>query len=116
MVREWLAEPAYSGEVYITELTPGDHYFVCSVTGHCKAGMRITVHMQGGVTNGGSGSTPSPLTHAIPWRIQDYPPLTISEADSLNFAWNGYHSLHQVLLTNEGGQEGDKNYLAWAPV
>ena len=97
-MREWLAEPAYSGEVYITKLTPGDHYFVCSVGGHCNAGMRITVHVEEGGANGGSGMDPGPITHAIPWRIQDYESLTISELDSLHFAWNGYHSLHQVRL------------------
>ena len=98
VVREWVAEAAFNGEVYITELSPGDHYFVCSVSGHCNAGMRITVHVEGGVTSTVSGFATSPITHAIPWRIQDYPPLTISNDDSLHFAWNGYHSLHQVRL------------------
>ena len=98
VVREWIAEPTYSGEVYITELSPGDHYFVCSVGSHCNAGMRITVHVEGGVANGGSGSTPGPITHAIPWRIQDYQLLIVSELDIIHFAWNGYHSLHQVRL------------------
>jgi len=96
VVREWLAEPTHSAEVYITELTPGDHYFVCSVSGHCNAGMRITVHVEEGVTRSGNGYTTSAVTHTIPWRIQDYQPLTISEVDSLYFTWNGYHSLYQV--------------------
>ena len=96
VVKEWVAEPSYSGEVYITELTPGDHYFVCSVSGHCNAGMRITVHVERDVNEAGSGSSVGPITHAIPWRIQDYHPITITEIDSLHFAWNGYHSLHQV--------------------
>ena len=96
-MREWLAEPTHSAEVYITKLTRGDHYFVCSVSGHCSAGMRITIHVEEGVTKSGSDYTTSRVTHTIPWRIQDYQPLTISEVDSLYFTWNGYHSLHQVL-------------------
>jgi len=98
--REWLAEPVHTGEVHISQLSPGDHYFVCSVGGHCSAGMRVTVHVVGGVTTGGSGSSDAaadrPITYIIPWRIQYYQPLTITDRDILNFTWNGFHSLHQV--------------------
>ncbi|TVU28596.1 hypothetical protein EJB05_20118 [Eragrostis curvula] len=39
--------------------TPGSHYFVCSIPGHCSAGMKLAV------TVGGS-STPSPTTPTTP--------------------------------------------------
>ena len=98
VVREWQSDPIHSGEVYVSQLTTGDHYFVCSVAGHCAAGMRVTVHVIGGVvaSGNGSGDADGPITYTIPWRIQYYQPLTITNRDILNFTWNGYHSLHQV--------------------
>jgi hypothetical protein len=48
-----------SGATTVALKTPGTHYFVCSITGHCGAGMKLAV------TVGGSNSpatTPTPTT------------------------------------------------------
>ncbi|KAG2654177.1 blue copper protein-like [Panicum virgatum] len=47
-----------SGATTVPLKTPGTHYFVCSITGHCAAGMKLAV------TVGGSSSpaTPTPTT------------------------------------------------------
>ena len=36
------------------------------------------------------------MVHTIPWRIQDYDDFTMVEGETLKFAWEGFHSLHQV--------------------
>ncbi|CAL4885464.1 unnamed protein product [Urochloa decumbens] len=43
-----------SGGTTVPLKTPGTHYFVCSITGHCGAGMKLAV------TVGGSSSPASP--------------------------------------------------------
>ncbi|OEL14873.1 hypothetical protein BAE44_0024107 [Dichanthelium oligosanthes] len=43
-----------SGATTVGLKTPGSHYFVCSITGHCGAGMKLAV------TVGGSSSPSSP--------------------------------------------------------
>lgn len=43
-----------SGATTVALKTPGTHYFVCSITGHCGAGMKLAV------TVGGSSSPASP--------------------------------------------------------
>ncbi|WVZ73554.1 hypothetical protein U9M48_021845 [Paspalum notatum var. saurae] len=43
-----------SGATTVALKTPGSHYFVCSITGHCGAGMKLAV------TVGGSSSPASP--------------------------------------------------------
>ncbi|KAJ1281142.1 hypothetical protein BS78_04G285600 [Paspalum vaginatum] len=53
-----------SGATTVPLKTPGSHYFVCSITGHCGAGMKLAV------TVGGSSSpaspTPTPTTPTTP--------------------------------------------------
>lgn len=39
----WLKDPATNGEVVISELSVGEHYFSCSVGDHCLKGMRLRV-------------------------------------------------------------------------
>lgn len=36
------------------------------------------------------------VSHTVPWRIQEYEDLTIIEGERIIFAWQGFHSLHQV--------------------
>ncbi|KAF8779877.1 hypothetical protein HU200_002144 [Digitaria exilis] len=43
-----------SGATNVPLKTPGTHYFICSITGHCAAGMKLAV------TVGGSNSPASP--------------------------------------------------------
>ncbi len=45
MATEWVSEPSTSGEVAISDLPLGPHYFICSVGRHCALGMRLTVHV-----------------------------------------------------------------------
>ena len=37
------------------------------------------------------------ITHTIPWRVQNYEDLTVVEGERINFTWQGFHSLHQVI-------------------
>uniref|UniRef100_A0A453L115 Phytocyanin domain-containing protein n=4 Tax=Triticinae TaxID=1648030 RepID=A0A453L115_AEGTS len=45
-----------SGATTITLTTPGVHYFICDVPGHCASGMKlaVTVTVAGGSTTGGT--------------------------------------------------------------
>ena len=43
VVKAWQATPTTSGEVSVTGLSPGTHYFVCSLGNHCRRGMRVNV-------------------------------------------------------------------------
>ena len=43
MVKAWKADAIASGEVAVSGLSPGNHYFVCSVGNHCQRGMRVNV-------------------------------------------------------------------------
>lgn len=49
-----------SGATTVPLKTPGTHYFVCSITGHCGAGMKLAV------TVGGSSSPASPTPTTTP--------------------------------------------------
>ncbi|CAN6233365.1 unnamed protein product [Urochloa humidicola] len=49
-----------SGATTVPLKTPGTHYFVCSITGHCGAGMKLAV------TVGGSSSPASPTPRTSP--------------------------------------------------
>ena len=42
-MNEWQADASTSGEIVVSGLSPGNHYFVCSVSNHCQRGMRINV-------------------------------------------------------------------------
>ena len=43
VVKEWYSPASTSGEVVVSGLSPGNHYFVCSVGNHCQQGMRVNV-------------------------------------------------------------------------
>ena len=46
--------PIARGDVAVTGLSVGKHYFVCTVDSHCDAGMRFTVTVE--ATPGGPGA------------------------------------------------------------
>ena len=46
MAKEWLSTPTTTGNVVVSGLSVGEHYFVCSVGTHCQHGMRFTVTVQ----------------------------------------------------------------------
>ena len=94
-MREWHATPTTTGEVAVTGLSVGQHYFVCSVPGHCQYGMRFTVTVTRDTVTEEEEDL-SPVVHTIPWRIQRYEPLTITRGETVRFVWEGFHSLHQV--------------------
>lgn len=37
------ADPSVDSSVIISHLVPGSYYFICGVSGHCDAGMKIEV-------------------------------------------------------------------------
>lgn len=45
--KEWQSEVTSAGNVYVTDLSEGEHIFVCSVASHCSAGMHIKVVVTG---------------------------------------------------------------------
>ncbi|KAL3514221.1 hypothetical protein ACH5RR_026938 [Cinchona calisaya] len=47
-----------SGSTTIPLKTPGPHYFICGVIGHCGGGMKLSVTVTGGVAGNGSTTTP----------------------------------------------------------
>ena len=36
-------DPSVDNSVTLEDLSPGTYYFICSVSGHCDAGMKIKV-------------------------------------------------------------------------
>ncbi|KAF9610623.1 hypothetical protein IFM89_023698 [Coptis chinensis] len=60
-----------SGATSIALKTPGPHYFICSVGGHCAGGMKLAVTVGGNGTtpttpSGGNTPTPIPRTPGTP--------------------------------------------------
>ena len=47
---EW-GEPSVDNSASISSLTPGTYYFICAVSGHCDAGMKIQVGCEAGLVN-----------------------------------------------------------------
>ena len=53
-------------------LTSGTHYYICGISGHCSAGMKLAVTVGSGsgsgspTPGGGSPSTPTPTTPSAP--------------------------------------------------
>lgn len=43
VVKAWQDSATTSGEVVVSGLSPGNHYFVCSIGNHCQRGMRVNV-------------------------------------------------------------------------
>ena len=88
--------PTTSGEVAVTGLSVGQHYFVCSVSGHCQSGMRFTVTVIPGNVEEEEEEEELPMIHTIPWRIQRYETLYITRGETVRFVWAGFHSIHPV--------------------
>ncbi len=44
--RGWLKDPESNGEVAVSGVSVGEHYFACSVGDHCLRGMRMRVNVQ----------------------------------------------------------------------
>lgn len=42
-MKAWQDSATTSGEVAVSGLSPGNHYFVCSIGNHCQRGMRVNV-------------------------------------------------------------------------
>ena len=36
-------EPSVDNSATLSDLAPGEYYFICTVSGHCDAGMKISV-------------------------------------------------------------------------
>ena len=112
------SEPTRKGDVAITDLKPGIHYFACTVGSgrHCERGMKITVKVeeQGSIHSGGREASVR-LTDQnqwlIDWRIQQYEDLTIVEGDSVIFIWDAFHSLHQVNRTHTRPVEPNSRFF-----
>lgn len=49
-----------SGLTTVTLATPGTHYYICNIPGHCASGMKLAVTVAGGGSGGSSlgGATP----------------------------------------------------------
>ncbi|KAF5185525.1 Blue copper protein [Thalictrum thalictroides] len=56
-----------TGSTSITLKTPGTHYYICGIPGHCSGGMKLAVTVGGnGTTTPVSPSTPTPRTFGPP--------------------------------------------------
>ncbi|PIA52012.1 hypothetical protein AQUCO_01000118v1 [Aquilegia coerulea] len=57
-----------TGSTSITLKTPGTHYFICGIPGHCSGGMKLAVTVGGNetTTTPASPSTPTPRTFGPP--------------------------------------------------
>lgn len=78
-----------SGSTDISLTTPGTHYFICTVTGHCAAGMKLAITVS---VPGGSATT-SPLTPPTGGLI--VPQMTYSDASVKSLS---YGALALMLL------------------
>ncbi|KAL6858845.1 hypothetical protein ACP4OV_017847 [Aristida adscensionis] len=47
-----------NGPTTITLNTPGTHYYICGIPGHCASGMKLAVTVGSGSGSGSPGSTP----------------------------------------------------------
>ncbi|KQJ90590.1 blue copper protein [Brachypodium distachyon] len=45
-----------SGSTTVTLSTPGTHYYICNIPGHCASGMKLAVNVGGGGGGSSSGS------------------------------------------------------------
>lgn len=59
----WLKDPASSGDLLVHGLSPGEHYFACSVGDHCQRGMRLTVRVEAGTQPDSSQEMEVSLIH-----------------------------------------------------
>ena len=86
-----------TGNVVLSSLSVGTHYFACAVSGHCGAGMHVavTVTGDGEIPEDDSGTSIYQTVH-IHWRIQAYADIVVTVGDSVVFEWDEFHSLSQV--------------------
>lgn len=75
------------GTTSILLQTPGTHYFICGVIGHCGSGMKVSVDVSasgGSTTSSNSTSTKSspPSTGAYPTTTTGTSPYTIPDSAS----------------------------------
>lgn len=76
-----------SGSTTIPLKTPGTHYFVCGVPGHCAGGMKLSVSVSGsGSTSGGSANSP-PATGTP--STSTTPPFSTTTGGGYNYAAAG---------------------------
>jgi hypothetical protein len=70
-----------NGPTTITLSTPGTHYFICGVPGHCSGGMRLSVDV-GSSGSGGSpatpGSSPNTTPNGASARVQAGPAVAVA--------------------------------------
>jgi plastocyanin len=91
------SQPATTGNVVLSSLSVGMHYFACAVSGHCDAGMHIIVAVTGdGEIPEDDFGTTIHQTVNIYWRIQHYSDIVVTVGDSVVFDWDAFHSLSQV--------------------
>lgn len=91
------SKPTTIGDVVLSSLSVGTHYFACAVSGHCSAGMHITVTVtgEGEIPDDNSGTSVYQTAH-VHWRLQNYADITVTVGDSVVFEWDEFHSLSQV--------------------
>ena len=74
--REWQTITS-GGHVYVTDLSEGEHIFVCTVQGHCGAGMHVRV-----LVTGGSRETVRQTAGEITYLVRLY--ATVSSVQCFN--------------------------------
>ncbi|KAG8471766.1 hypothetical protein CXB51_036709 [Gossypium anomalum] len=60
-----------TGPTRITLNRTGDHYFICSVPGHCSAGQKLKVEVRTGNTTGGVAPSPSVTPSTTTFTVGD---------------------------------------------
>jgi hypothetical protein len=71
-----------NGPTTVTLTTPGTHYFICGIPGHCSGGMKLEVNVGGSPSTPGSspsipGSSPNTPNGASA-RVQAGPALAVA--------------------------------------
>ena len=118
--RGWLKDPESIGEVAVRGLSAGEHHFACSVGDHCLRGMRMRVNVESRTAQENDQNievcrdmcrrgcllfdmssvvqVSTDVVHTVRWLIRQYEDMTITEGEAITFAWDGFHSLHQVAM------------------
>lgn len=67
-----------SGATTVPLKSGGKHYFICSISGHCAAGMKLEVTVSGSGSGGSSSSpsSPTPTTPNTPYTTPTTPYVT----------------------------------------
>jgi hypothetical protein len=66
-----------NGPTTVTLTTPGTHYFICGIPGHCAGGMKLEVNV-GGSPSTPAGSSPPNTPNGAPARVQAGPALAVA--------------------------------------